>query len=111
MSLAALELFVHLDPEDLPPRFVSIAAEIPARMRVRRVELRDLPRGWRRYPAPPRLAEIGAKWAREATAAVLSVPSAVIPEERLYLLNPAHPQFGRIRIRAPEPFTFDPRLT
>jgi RES domain-containing protein len=41
---------------------------------------------------------------------VLAVPSAVIPQELNYLLNPLRPQFRRIRVRNPEPFLFDPRL-
>jgi RES domain-containing protein len=42
--------------------------------------------------------------------AVLAVPSAVIPHELNYLLNPRHPHFKRIRVGRPEPFSFDPRL-
>jgi RES domain-containing protein len=38
------------------------------------------------------------------------VPSVVIPEERNYLLNPAHPHFSRISWNTPEPFRFDLRL-
>jgi RES domain-containing protein len=110
LSLAALELFVHLDPEDLPARFVSIGAEIPSRVSRQSLGPRDPPRGWRRYPPPLRLREVGTKWARAGRSAVLSVPSAVIPDERIYLLNPAHPHFARIRVLGPEPFTFDPRL-
>jgi RES domain-containing protein len=41
---------------------------------------------------------------------VLAVPSAVIPQEMNYLLNPRHVNFKRIRVRNPEPFRFDPRL-
>jgi RES domain-containing protein len=41
---------------------------------------------------------------------VLAVPSAVIPQENNYLLNPAHPDFKQIRITRPSPFSFDPRI-
>ena len=41
---------------------------------------------------------------------MLVVPSAVIPAEVNYLLNPSHPDFARIRIDSPEPFVFDRRL-
>ena len=41
---------------------------------------------------------------------MLSVPSAVIPRERDYILNPTHPDFARIRFASPEPFYFDDRL-
>lgn len=110
LSLAALELFVNLDTEDMPDGFVSFDAEIPAGLRVRHLEPADLPRGWRRYPAPARLQEIGTAWARDRETAVLSVPSAVVPDDRLYVLNPSHPAFSRIRIGRPEPFALDPRL-
>jgi RES domain-containing protein len=42
--------------------------------------------------------------------AVLKVPSAIIDLEYNYLLNPAHPDFEKIKIRSVNKFTFDPRL-
>jgi RES domain-containing protein len=41
---------------------------------------------------------------------VLKLPSAVVPSEFNYLLNPAHPDFGRISIGKPQVFKADPRL-
>jgi hypothetical protein len=41
---------------------------------------------------------------------VLEVPSAIVPSEMNYLLNPAQPDFRRIRVRRPLPFLFDPRI-
>lgn len=41
---------------------------------------------------------------------MLAVPSAVIPQELNYLLNPLHADFKRLRIGKPEAFRFDPRL-
>jgi hypothetical protein len=34
----------------------------------------------------------------------------VIPQEKNYLLNPAHPDFTRIARGRPVPFSFDPRM-
>ena len=42
--------------------------------------------------------------------AVMSVPSSIIPQERNYVLNPAHTKFNEIEFLAPEPFHFDSRL-
>jgi RES domain-containing protein len=53
---------------------------------------------------------VGTRWARELKSLVLAVPSAVIPLELNYLLNPLHADFRRIRVRNPEAFRFDPRL-
>jgi RES domain-containing protein len=47
---------------------------------------------------------------REARSAILALPSAIIPNEPNFLLNPAHPDFNQISIHKPEPFAFDPRL-
>jgi len=110
VSLAALELFVNLDPDVCPDDLVAIPAEIPRAVKVMRVELSDLPGGWRRYPTPVQLQDIGSAWVADRATAVLAVPSAVVPQERNYLINPAHPDFRRIRIGKPEPFRFDIRM-
>ncbi len=41
---------------------------------------------------------------------MLEVPSAVVADEHIYLLNPAHPDFARIVADPPALFHFDPRL-
>lgn len=110
LSLAVMELLVHLDDDDLARAYVAVAAEIPDTVAVRRVRAVDLPRRWRSYPAPAALPELGRRWATAGETAVLAVPSAVIPHEVNYLLNPRHPHFKRIRVAKPEPFIFDPRL-
>jgi len=70
----------------------------------------ELPTAWRGSPARPETVSIGDRWVREARSAVLAVPSAIIPAERNFLLNPAHPGFRRIRIGKPVRFSFDPRM-
>jgi RES domain-containing protein len=110
LSLAALELFVNVDIDILPPELVAIQADIPDTLTIEPVKIENLPKDWRRYPAPEALRNIGTAWVAKGSTAILSVPSAVIPEERNYLLNPAHRDFKRIRVRKPVPFHFDPRL-
>ena len=110
LSLAALELFVHVDIDLAPTRLVAIAADIPEDLETETVDVGKLGRNWRTYPAPEALKNLGTAWTMRCTTAILAVPSAVIPEERNYLLNPQHPHFNRIRIRKPIPFRFDPRM-
>lgn len=110
LSLAVMELLVHLDDDDLARAYVAVAAEIPDGLPIGRTRAADLPRGWRSYPAPAALPELGRRWVTATETAVLAVPSAVIPHELNYLLNPRHPHFKRIRVGRPEPFAFDPRL-
>lgn len=110
LSLAAQELFVHVGPDDVPGDLVSVSADIPNAVRIKTLSVDRLPTGWRQYPAPEELAEIGTSWAQSKETAVLAVPSAIIPQELNYLLNPAHPDFGRIKTNKPERFFFDSRM-
>jgi RES domain-containing protein len=110
LSLAALEMFVHVDAQDAPDDLVAIPADIPDSVARRELRLTNLPKTWRRTPAPGTLQGIGQRWARELKTAVLVVPSALLPQEHNYLLNPGHVDFPRIRIGRPEPFRFDPRM-
>lgn len=110
LSLAALELFVHLDAPEAPVDLVTLRAEIPFEVSIEELEPATLPADWRAYPAPDSLKDLGTAWARSGRTAVLSVPSVVVPQERNFLLNPSHPEFGRILLREPEPFSFDPRM-
>lgn len=110
LALAALELFVHLDASEIPDDFVAIPADIPAFVEMALIKPVQLPADWRRFPAPHALVDIGTRWTREGKTAVLAVPSAVVPVERNYLINPLHPAFKQIRIGKSEPFQFDPRV-
>jgi RES domain-containing protein len=109
-SLAALEYLVHLTMDQAPTDLVLIAIDVPARWPVETVQIGELPPDWRSYPAPEALALVGAAWARELRTPILAVPSAVVPHERNYLLNPRHVDFGQVTTAAAEPFLFDARL-
>jgi RES domain-containing protein len=110
LSLATLEYFVHMDPRDMPRDLVAIPAEIPDTVARTEIRAEALPANWRAYPAPEALGELGTAWARARRTAILLVPSAIVPQERNVLLNPAHADFRHIRLGSPEPFSFDPRL-
>ena len=62
LSLAALELFVHLRPRRLPEVLVAVPAEVPDSLVISRLEVDDLPADWRQDPAPESLREIGTRW-------------------------------------------------
>ena len=110
LALAALEMIVHVNPSDLVARFIAIAADIPDDLPRTVLRPEELPKHWRDYPAPQELQRRGDEWARGASTAVLEVPSAVIPVERNFVLNPAHADFARLTLAPPLPFEFDPRL-
>ena len=111
LALAALEMLVHFDADDAPGDYSAIPVDVPNGLHIEHLGPGRLPRNWRSTPAPEVLANLGSKFVESSRGAVLRVPSAVVPQESNYLLNPSHPDFHRLRILAPAPFVFDPRLT
>jgi RES domain-containing protein len=109
IALAVLEALVHADVQMLAPQVV-IPADLPDDMPIEQVEVSGLPKTWFHAPAPIALQAIGAKWLESKRTAVLRVPSAIVNDECNYLLNPLHPDFGRIAVGNPRAFAFDGRL-
>jgi len=108
LSLAALENLVHLNPP-VPFKYAAIGLEFDARV-VETVDAESLPVDWTSEPPPPSTMEIGDRWVKGGRSAVLEIPSAIIPGESNFLLNPSHRDFRRITLRKPVAFSFDPRL-
>ena len=102
LSLACLELLVHLSPNQIPLDYVYTAAELLSDPPLHdfRGSLRDEDAA-RRY---------GRQWVLSQNSAAIFVPSVIIPVEHNVLLNPTHVAFQGVRWDAPQPFSFDPRL-
>jgi len=102
LSLACLELLVHLSPDQIPLDYVYTAAEIPVNPEAHEFHgsLRDSEMT-RRY---------GYAWVTSQSSLAVYVPSVIIPVEFNVLLNPLHAAFQTVKWDAPKPFEFDPRL-
>lgn len=107
-SLATLEMLVQDEP--LRARYVMIPVTLPKNLKIERVSAEELPADWRDLAAREHTQAIGADWAKRKSSAVLAVPSAAIPAEFNYLLNPLHPSFSKIEIGEPQDFITDLRL-
>lgn len=106
-SLALLEMLVHIDRQDVPADYVLMTFEL-ADSQVRTASA--LPDGWDAYPYQQAAQAVGDAWLLADASLALAVPSAIVPEERNILVNPAHPAFGRIRHIATRPVGLDDRL-
>lgn len=107
-SLALLEMMVQDDP--LRARYVLIPAQLPASLGIKHVAQSDLPQDWRTIGSRDALQAMGRAWIEEGASAVLAVPSAVVPAEHNYLLNPRHPDFAQIVVGGPQALDTDLRL-
>lgn len=110
LSLCVLEQLVHLDPEEVPDDLTAFRVEVPEELLVERVEIEDLPSGWDRMADHPECQRIGELWVERESSPALAVPSAVLPREMNYLVNPRHPEADSIQVIEEEAFRFDKRL-
>lgn len=110
LSLAMVEYFVHLDSGWQPQDLVSVAVDVPEGVSRAKLGLQRLPSERRGYPAPAGLARFGDAFVQQAKTAILIVPSALVPGEFNWLINPAHPDSRLIRVQAPVPLHYDPRF-
>jgi RES domain-containing protein len=110
-SLAMLEYFVHLEASDAPPDLVLASADVPDDLPRQRIDVGKLPVNWRDIPAPPELARMGDEFVQLGNGCLLIVPSALVPSENNWLINPLHGEFRKITIRETEPLTYDSRLS
>ena len=107
-SLAALEMLVHLEAGDLLSRYLVFEVRFSEDL-VDRFTL-PLPKGWNAEPVPRKIRLLGDQWCRKAEKPVLAVPSALIPSEQNYVLNPRHAQFSQLEIAKPKDFWIPQRL-
>ncbi len=109
-SLALVELLVHLRPERMPKGQLLCTASLPVDASMAHLTIDELPENWADIPGPPGLRDVGLDWIEKRKTLLLSVPSAVVPDEHNILINPLHPQAKEIEILEPKPFRVDSRL-
>ena len=109
LALAALELLVHLESEQILSDYVSIGVAFDSEQMIL-LPKNQYPEDWRDYPAPASTRAIGDSWFRSKDSLILKIQSAIIPGEYNFLLNPLHRDFAKLSIGQPRSFSCDDRL-
>lgn len=114
LALSCLEKLVHSSGTSLYAGNFSVTIyTIPDKLKIKEITLGQLHRydtEWHKVLNYPYTQAIGDVWLQGRETAVLKVPSAIIDLEYNYLLNPAHPEFDKIKIKEIKSFLFDRRL-
>lgn len=110
ISLAKLEVAVHLDLDLIPDDYCLIAIEIPEKTAVQVIEKSTLSEDWDTIPHSESTQLLGDYFLDENKLLLLKVPSAIVHQEYNFILNPNHPSFSSVKITYIELFTFDNRL-
>ncbi|HEY2462608.1 MAG TPA: RES family NAD+ phosphorylase [Steroidobacteraceae bacterium] len=111
LSLAQLEVLVHIADRRQIPTLAQAVAVIPDTVPIATVDHSALPSDWRRFaPYSAITQHLGMAWLSEMSTAVLKVPSAVSETEWNFLLNPAHTDFRSLNFGVSKDFSMDSRL-
>ncbi|GGD93799.1 hypothetical protein GCM10010985_55610 [Caballeronia grimmiae] len=106
---AMLEVLVHARIGKVPKHHVWVEVEVPKDVTIERASVEELSAGWD-APDAEVARRFGDKWIEEGRSAVLVVPSVVARAECNAVVNPAHPDAGRLVVSAPQPVVWDQRL-
>lgn len=111
-SLACLETLVHLGTGDLPLNRYLVAIDIPDEVWAGREihNPKTLPAGWDALPAGNVSLDFGDNWLTSGQTVVMAVPSIVVPEDHVVLVNPAHPEAKRIKAVKLRKWLYDARI-
>src|SRR5437016_5587186 len=107
LSLAVLEVLVHLQSSAPLADYVTFTVDFSARL-VEDLDPAILPIHWRDYPAPPAVRTLGDAWVRRSSSCLLRVPSTIIPHEHNVVINSAHSHFAQLLIKGPISLDLDP---
>jgi RES domain-containing protein len=97
LALAILEMLVHLDDYNGIREYVAV----PIRFDDAKViswNIDMLPKHWNSHPIGAATQRMGQQWFNANSHAVLKVPSAVVPQQYNYVLNPLHADFTTFSI-------------
>ena len=112
VSLACLETVVHLGAASLPMNRCLVEIQVPNHVWSSRaiLKLAELAVGWDAVPEGKVSLDIGDDWLKKGEAALLEVPSVIVPEECNVLINPRHPDAAQLKAAKVRRWTYDGRL-
>ncbi|MEI6946357.1 RES family NAD+ phosphorylase [Paraflavisolibacter sp. H34] len=108
-SLAILEYSVNVELFSIPRTLCIVTLRLPD-VPMLECPLSSLPGNWAAAPAPAETKDFGTKLLKAAQYPVLKIPSAVVPQEFNYLVNPLHPDIAKLEVVEVVDFIYDIRI-
>jgi RES domain-containing protein len=109
IAMAVLETAAHIDDSGLPLNRYLVEIQVPDITWERREEvaIAKLPRTWAAIPAGRASIKIGSDWLASLRSPILMVPSVIVPEEGISLINPRHADASTITAKIVRPFEYN----
>lgn len=108
-ALALVEVLVHTTNAFLPLNYRLITIYIPDDS-ILMIPTKSLPDDWNNIEPSDSTTKISTSWLSANEYLTMRVPSVVVEGEYNFLINPAHPDFSKVKVLRNEAFNFDNRL-
>jgi len=110
ISLAKLEVTVHLNLDLIPDDYCLITIEFPNEAEIKTIKVDELSLDWDTNPLSNSTQVIGDNFLNENKYLAFKVPSSIVHQEYNFIINPNYPSFSKVKIIKIEHFTFEDRL-
>lgn len=109
ISMAVLETAAHIDDTGLPLNRYLIEINVPDYIWASRevVNPKKLPSTWAAIPAGRASVKVGSDWLSSLRSTILVVPSVIVPEESVVLINPRHVEAPKIKAKSVRLFEYN----
>ncbi len=108
-ALAVLEYTVNVTADDIPRALSIVTIDIPDD-KILEITEPELPGNWKEAPVPASTQAVGTRILKAMIFPVIKIPSAIIPREFNFILNPFHPDSSRFVIEDISDFVYDIRI-
>ena len=108
-ALALLEYTVNINIDEIPRALSFAVIDIPSDS-ILQLSIAELPGNWTASPAPSSTKDIGTAILKKGGHAVIKIPSAVIPAEYNYIINPLHQDIAKCKVLSITDFVYDVRI-
>ncbi len=109
-ALAFAEVAIHIPVGIVPKDYFLVSIKISDTASILKLANTDIPADWRSNPHSNSTQKIGDQFMAESKYLILQVPSAVVPGDFNFLINPNHSEVKDVMIDNVEPFEFDSRF-
>lgn len=112
-SLSMLERYIHEEGAGTLPQLVMLSIFIPDETHVDNISVADLKHDWYSNDDTVQIytRQIGDEWLSSQRTSVLKVPSAIVPQEYNYLINPLLIERDQIKIIDKRAYNYEQRYT
>lgn len=108
ISLAILEILVHIKTYRRPLDYHLLTMSIPDSVKAVTISADKLKKNWKDDVSYSQF--MGSEFLKEQPSLILKVPSAIVEQENNIILNPKHADASKIKIISTRTFEFDKRL-